>query len=62
MLVLEGNAFYEIDEDCMRRKGLKFPGEAEEKTEEPEDLQKERKESERVTMEVLNSYTKEKPR
>ena len=30
MLVLKGNAFYEIDEECMRRKGLKFPEEAEE--------------------------------
>ncbi len=27
MLVLKGNAFYEIDEECMRRKGLKFPEE-----------------------------------
>lgn len=50
MLVLKGNAFYEIDEECMRRKGLKFPEEAEEETEEPEDLQKE------------EQKTKEKPR
>lgn len=42
MLVLKGNAFYEIDEECMRRKGLKFPEEAEE--EEPPTLPKEEKE------------------
>lgn len=48
MLVLKGNAFYEIDEECMRRKGLKFP--EEEEAEEPEELQEEQKE------------TKEKPR
>ena len=35
MLVLKGNAFYEIDEECMRRKGLKFPEEAEEEEEPP---------------------------
>lgn len=43
MLVLKGNAFYEIDEECMRRKGLKFPEEAEEE-EEPPTLPKEEKE------------------
>lgn len=27
MLVRKGNAFYEIDEDCMKRKGLQLPTE-----------------------------------
>ncbi|MEI3193231.1 MAG: hypothetical protein V8S22_04310 [Lachnospiraceae bacterium] len=27
MLVRKGNAFYEIDEDCMKRKGLPLPTE-----------------------------------
>lgn len=47
MLVLKGNAFYEIDEECMRRKGLKFPEEAEEDPPTPPKEEKEPKEKPR---------------
>lgn len=30
MLVRKGNAFYEIDEECMKQKGWKLPKEEEE--------------------------------
>ena len=45
MLVLKGNAFYEIDEECMRRKGLKFPEEAEEEPPTPPKEEKNQKKS-----------------
>ena len=47
MLVLKGNAFYEIDEECMRRKGLNFPEEAEEEPLTPPKEEKEPKEKPR---------------
>lgn len=47
MLVLKGNAFYEIDEECMRRKGLIFPEEAEEELPTPPKEEKEPKEKPR---------------
>ena len=47
MLVLKGNAFYEIDEECMRRKGLTFPEEAEEEPPTPPKEEKEPKEKPR---------------
>lgn len=50
MLVRKGNAFYEIDEDCMKRKGLPLPkeedgtlltyGEAREEKQDQKDIQK----------------------
>ena len=47
MLVLKGNAFYEIDEEGMRRKGRKFPEEAEEEPPTPPKEEKEPKEKPR---------------
>ena len=46
-LILDGNAFYEIDEECMRIKGLKFPEEAEEEPPTPPKEEKEPKEKPR---------------
>ena len=50
MLVRKGNAFYEIDEDCMKKKGLQLPteeegtlltyGEARDEKQDQKDIQK----------------------